>query len=145
MFRKVWCKKRKVWCIKRKASVKPVLPSTRAPDVVYRVPKSADPQSADADSAAVSFLGAAASRSIKVTNLGLTTVYTLGSPANGSTTACDYLASLSTDSLITSHISSVSADPTIFSHVGSHAKNKNIRKVISKPKKIHVAEINILN
>ena len=141
---------RKVWCIKRKASVKPVLPSTRAPDVVYRVPKSADPQSADpqsadADSAAVSFLGAAASRSIKVTNLGLTTVYTLGSPANGSTTACDYLASLSTDSLITSHISSVSADPTIFSHVGSHAKNKNIRKVISKPKKIHVAEINILN
>ena len=139
MFRKVWCKK-------RKASVKPVLPSTRAPDVVYRVPKSADPQSADADSAAVSFLGAAASKSIKVNNLGgsasgLTTVYTLGSPANGSTTACDYLASLSTDSLI----SSVSADPTIFSHVGSHAKNKNIRKVISKPKKIHVAVINILN
>ena len=143
MFRKVWCKK-------RKASVKPVLPSTRAPDVVYRVPKSADSQPADADSAAVSFLGAAASKSIKVTNLGgsasgLTTVYTLGSPANGSTTACDYLASLSTDSLITSHFSSVSADSTIFSHVGSHAKNKNIRKIISKPKKIHVAEINILN
>ena len=143
MFRKVWCKK-------RKASVKPVLPSTRAPDVVYRVPKSADPQSADADSAAVSFLGAAASKSIKVNNLGgsasgLTTVYTLGSPANGSTTAYDYLASLSTDSLITSHFSSVSADPTIFSHVGSHAKNKHIRKIISKPKKIHVAEINILN
>ena len=127
MFRKVWCKK-------RKASVKPVLSSPWALNVVYRVPKSADPQSADSD--AVSHLGAAA---------GLTTVNTLDSPANGSTTACDHLASLCTDSQITNHFSSASADSTIFSHVGSHDKNKNIRKVISKPKKIHVAEINILN
>ena len=123
--------------------MKPVLSSPRALDVVYRVPKSAD-------SAAVSHLGAATSRSIKVTNLGgsasgLKTDNTLDSPANGSTTACDHLASLCTDSLITNHFSLASADSTIFSHVGSHDKNKNIRKVISKPKKIHVAEINILN